>query len=212
MNLINKVSAETWPNWWEVSMKECKIKWKILYIHYYEHRECENIYDAIVKDNNNYYNVTIKEILPSYMEYIEWKIVTKWYERVCEWYSSSWTTDNSWNLIFNSIKPKVWDDYYFIVRHHYEYDNIVMKYSKQVNNDWNIISNCTDNIIDKVNKPEIVENTNKTQEQNIKTEVIKKSEISKNIDIQSNVIYSFILFIILLPIFSIYIYKKIKKI
>lgn len=210
MIIINKVSAETWPNWWESSMKECMIKWKIVYFRYFQQVECGNLYDAIVKDDNNYYNITIKETLPTFMYFSE--DTTRWYEKACEWYSLSWTTDISWNITFDTIKPNVWDEYYFKVIHHYYFDNMVMKYSKQQTNDWNILPNCSDNIIDKINKPEIVENTNKSQEQNIKIELIKKPEISKNIDISNNIIYSILLLIILLPILSIFIYKKVKKV
>lgn len=147
MVFINKTYAEAGPNSWPENMKECKIKWEIVYYKNNElNNDCYHFYDWILKDQNNYYIVTLKQILPSHIYY--WETTSN--EVICEEYSMSWSINNYWINITNSIIPKKWDEYYFTVRKFYDYDNFVVQYSKEESPEWTNLKTCDFNIIDKI--------------------------------------------------------------
>lgn len=147
MNFINKSYADAGPNSWPENMKECKIKWEIVYFKHNElNNDCYYFYDWILKDQSNYYVVTLKQILPSHIYY--WETTSN--EVICDDYSMSWTINSYWINVSNSIVPKKWDEYYFTVRKFYDYDNFVVQYSKEESPEWTNLKTCDFNVIDKI--------------------------------------------------------------
>ncbi len=136
------------PNEWIESKKECWIYGTIIYFHTEKTTDCTITYETIIRDDNYiYYKITSQENKNTYIDRMYTPTTSK--EISCKWkYSDSW----------NTFIHKIWDKQYFTIRNYYDWNNYVIKNSKEKYDSWNNLEKCTWNIIDKA--PIYINNNN----------------------------------------------------
>lgn len=136
------------PNEWDNSI--CKIHGKIIYFSpmKIQQSNCFTIYDVIVRDDNYaYHHIRVQENKDFYGD-LSWTI-TKEISCVGKYID-----------LWNSLTPKIWDTFYYVIRKYYDFDNYLINSAKNENSNWSNIQNCEWSIIDKIPENIIQENNN----------------------------------------------------
>lgn len=141
---MTQIKTEKWiiiesvPNEWDKSI--CKIHGKIIYFSpmKIQSNNCFTIYDVILRDDNYaYHHITVQENKNFYRDLSG---------TVAKEISCAGKYINLWN----SLTPKIWDTFYYVIRKYYDFDNYLINSTKNQNLNWDNIQNCEWSIIDKI--------------------------------------------------------------